>query len=61
MRDAINAGELDFEVVKLEPIGRDLIKGIADVKGIEPTTTPGFWVRPKGASREKVILYIHGG
>lgn len=61
IRDAISNGELDFEVVRLDPIGSGLRKGIADVKGIDVTTTPGFWVRPTGARRDKVILYIHGG
>lgn len=61
LRDAINNGELEFEVVKLDPIEPSLRKGIADVKGVEVTSTPGFWVRPTGVRRDKVILYIHGG
>lgn len=60
-RDAITSGELDFEVVKLDPIAPELRKGIADVKGVETTSTPGFWVRPNGVRKDKVILYIHGG
>ena len=61
LREAINNGEVEFEVVKLDPIETTLRKGIADVKGVEVTSTPGFWVRPTGVRRDKVILYIHGG
>lgn len=61
LREEINTGEVDFGVVKLDPIDPSLRTGIADVKGVEVTSTPGFWVRPTGVRRDKVILYIHGG
>lgn len=61
IRDAISNGDLDMEVVKLDPVGPELRKNVADVKAIEGATIPGFWVKPKGVKTDKVILYIHGG
>jgi acetyl esterase/lipase len=60
-REAISRGEIDFEIVKLDPVDNKLRKGIADVPAVKGEATPGFWLRPKGSKSDKVILYIHGG
>jgi hypothetical protein len=60
-RDEISSGELEYEVVKLDPVGDDMRKGIADVPQVRPQSTPGFWFKSKGGRTDKVILYIHGG
>ena len=60
-REAISNGEIDFEVVKLDPVGDKYRKGIANVPAVKGEATPGFWLRPKRSTSDQVILYIHGG
>jgi acetyl esterase/lipase len=60
-RDAISRGDLDFEVVKLEPVGDYMRKGIANVPQVLAQPTPGFWFKSKGGRTDKVIFHIHGG
>ncbi|WWD19495.1 hypothetical protein CI109_103956 [Kwoniella shandongensis] len=66
-REASERGEVELEVVDLEPVGEEWKKGIAKVEGVKGVTRPGFWTRPKGwddkkvKGEDKVILHIHGG
>jgi acetyl esterase/lipase len=60
-REAIRNGEIDFEVVKLNPVDDSMRRGIANVPAVKGALTPGFWFRPKGVKTDQVILYIHGG
>ena len=60
-KEAIRKGEIEMEVVKLDPMDESMRKGIADVPAVQGELTPGFWFRPKGVKTDQVILYIHGG
>jgi hypothetical protein len=60
-KEAIRKGEIEFEVVKLDPVNDSMRKGIANVPAVKGELTPGFWFRPKGVKTDQVILYIHGG
>lgn len=60
-KEAIRKGEIDFEVIKLEPVKDSMKKGIADVPAVKGELTPGFWFKPKEVKTDQVIFYIHGG
>ena len=63
-------GSITIETIKLEPVRRQLRRGIGAAAWLKETVVPGFWVTPKGSvgigdseaePGEKVILHLHGG
>ncbi|WVQ67175.1 uncharacterized protein L199_005370 [Kwoniella botswanensis] len=65
--EAQKKGEIEVKVIRLDPVGKEYIKGIAEVEHVKGEVRPGFWIDPlvalskDGVGEEKVILHIHGG
>ncbi|OCF61106.1 hypothetical protein L486_00750 [Kwoniella mangroviensis CBS 10435] len=65
--EAQKKGEIELKEIRLDPVGKDYIKGIAEVEQVKGEIRPGFWIDPLlplskgGVGQDKVILHIHGG
>ncbi|WWC91547.1 uncharacterized protein L201_006493 [Kwoniella dendrophila CBS 6074] len=68
--NARGKGEIELKVIKLNPVKKEYIKGIANIIEVKPVPIAGYWISPPtsaGKSNEvaqqdeRVILHIHGG
>ncbi|WVQ84893.1 hypothetical protein IAT38_007056 [Cryptococcus sp. DSM 104549] len=67
---AQDKGEVEVEVVKIQPVGDEWRQGLASVSGVESVERPGFMITPKevkakggapAGAGERIVLHIHGG